>query len=70
MTYKTDNRSRYIADVFYDPVGHDKESVFDTIANQVPHPQKPRAAEKRGKPRTGLFLNRELLDQGHAVPEI
>jgi len=48
MTYKTDSRSRYIADVFYDPVGHDKESVFDT----------------------GRFLNRELLDQGHAVPEI
>jgi len=59
MTYKTDNRSRYIADVFYDPAWHDKESIFDTIANQVPH-----------KPRTGLFLNRELLDQGHAVPEI
>ena len=48
MTYKTDSRSRYIADVFYDPVGHDKESVFDK----------------------GRFLNRELLDQGHAVPEI
>jgi len=48
MTYKTDSRSRYIADVFYDPAWRDKESVFDS----------------------GLFLNRELLDQGHAVPEI